>query len=233
MAPGPTHFQFQGLTYEYYRSRKARFNERKVEVPIARRAILETLEWSPRVVEVGNVMSQHTRKLQHDVVDLYDREGCPGNLIQADVADFNPGCHSADLVISVSTVEHIGFDYGEDADPDKVLRALDNMRSWLSSRGRMLVTGSLGFNPKFDEHLLEGRLGFEDVSFLARVSDQKLGVWAEIDPGAILEGGEFQPFKYRRPRGAGLPSSDVIVIGENYGDGFDYRRHRARRELSG
>ncbi len=229
MDPSPSHFYFQGQQYTYYCSRKTRFNERKVEVPIAMQAIAEALSSLHRVVEVGNVMAQHTKKLKHDVVDLYDKKGCPGIMWNEDAETWETNCRCFDLLISVSTIEHIGFDYGEPKDPGKVLRTLDNMRSWLTPRGRMFVTASLGFNPALDERLLEGRLGFQDVSFLARVSDQKAGIWEEIDPGRILEGHAFQPFQYRRPRGAGLPSSDVILIGENYGDRFDYRRHRAGR----
>jgi hypothetical protein len=78
-------------------------NERCVEIPLA----IEILDaWhEKRILEVGNVLS-HYRPVDHDVLDKYERAP---RVVNEDVLEFRPSA-PYDLIFSVSTMEHIGWD---------------------------------------------------------------------------------------------------------------------------
>ena len=78
-------------------------NERAVEIPIAQAALQDNK--NPRILEVGNV-TRHYFSSSHTVVDKYERaEG----IINADIVDYSPP-DKYDLIISISTLEHVGWD---------------------------------------------------------------------------------------------------------------------------
>ena len=145
-------------------------NERAVEIPVA----LELLARARggRVLEVGNVLAHYGHR-GHDVVDRY--EPSP-DVIAVDIVDFCPDL-PYDAIISISTLEHVGFD--EDVkDPGKPRLAVEHMFSLLAPGGRMLATVPLGYNAALDRDLLADGLGFDELRFLKRVS--RLGRWREV-----------------------------------------------------
>ena len=119
---------------------------------------------SARVLEVGNVLS-HYFPTRHDVIDKYER--APG-VQNVDVADFQPvGVY--DLIVSISTLEHVGFNE-KPLEPEKPLRAIRLLRRCLSPRGRLVITVPVGFNPHVDRMLEDGRIPRDDALCLERVS---------------------------------------------------------------
>jgi SAM-dependent methyltransferase len=154
-------FTLDGRDYRYCWDRTGTWrSERAVELPVA---IAAAQEADPdRTLEVGNVLRRYT-DLQHAVIDRY--EAAPG-VQNADAETFDGGPY--DLIVSVSTIEHIGFDELP-RDPGKVFRAVENLRGRLAPGGRMLATVPLGYNRDLDDALTGGALSAE-VSYLMRRS---------------------------------------------------------------
>lgn len=179
-------FTFRNRTYPYFSNLyKMTWNtERAVEIPIARAAI----EAHPagRILEVGNVLS-HYFPVGHEVVDKYEQ--APGVLNQ-DVVAFQPD-HRYDLIVSISTLEHVGWDEAE-REPQKTLRAVAHLRSLLAPGGQLLITFPVGYNPWLDAFFWEDRLPFDEITCLQRVTRDNR--WAEVEREALRGTSYNAPF---------------------------------------
>lgn len=164
-------FWYDGTEYEIMRHRYCYtwLNERAVEVRLGL-SVLDAAGGG-RVLEVGNVLS-HFREVDHTVVDKYEQ--APG-VHNVDVVDLDlPDRY--DLIISISTLEHVGFDE-EPKDPGKPARAVARLTELLAPGGRLWCTVPPGYNPSLDADLQAGRLGFTRLTALR--SDRS-GKWTEI-----------------------------------------------------
>jgi SAM-dependent methyltransferase len=169
-------FEFDGRRYRYFRHpyNVTWTNERAVEIPIVTEALRAAS--GARVLEVGNVLG-HYLSSDHAVVDKYE----PGpRVLNVDVLDFQPTEHY-DLILSVSTLEHVGWD-DEERDPAKIPRAVGHLRSLLAPGGRAIVTVPLGYNPHLDQLLRDGALEFGSEHWLLRVSRSE---WREVARGSL------------------------------------------------
>lgn len=188
-------FTFNGRDYHYfyYPYNLAWRNERAVEVPIA----LGFLEAHRRqaILEVGNVLS-HYLEIDHDILDKY--ETAPG-VINEDAVDFETD-RKYDLIISISTLEHIGWDETP-RHAEKTLAAVNNMVGLLASRGELVATAPLGLNLEFDRLLETGKLPFDDVYALRRVGGTN--EWEQDDLESVL-GAEYVRRSFR---------ADAIIVG--------------------
>jgi len=137
--------------------------ERMVEVPIVK-SLLEAAS-GKRILEVGNVLG-HYFPISHDVVDKYEQ----GTRVQnVDILQFRAD-KPFDLVVSISTFEHIGFD--DDAvgsSGEKIMQAVRHCRNLLAADGRLVITVPTGYNPDLDDLLATGNLGAERLDCLKRV----------------------------------------------------------------
>ncbi len=179
-------FRFAGRRYRYLRHphNDASNNERTVEVPIAARFL--DRHRGGRVLELGNVLGYYERPW-HEVLDKYERAPW---VLNGDVGEFVPDGRY-DAVVSVSTLEHVGFD--EDVrDADKPVRALERMVSWLNPGGRCLVTVPLGYNASFDERLWSGVLRFDELRFMRRMS--RANRWREAAAEDVRDVRYGEPF---------------------------------------
>lgn len=158
-------------------------NERAVEVPVVWDLVRE--RGGGRVLEVGNVLA-HYFPVRHTVVDKFER--APG-VLNADAADFD-GDQRYDLIVSISTLEHVGFDE-EPREPAKPARAVANLRRLLAPGGLLCVTLPLGYNPHLDALLEQGAFGWTRQLLLRRVS--RANRWAEA------EWAEVRGCRYDRP----------------------------------
>lgn len=192
---GPRTFVLDGTAYRYFyhRYNTTWRNERIVEIPVAQRAV-EAAK-GRRILEVGNVLAHYYRGT-HDILDKYER--APG-VVNADVVDFRPG-KEYDLIVSVSTIEHVGFDE-EPRDSTKTLRAVEHLKTLLAPGGTMLVTVPLGYNPDLDALLREGRFPFTKIRTLKRVSADNR--WQEV------AWDEVKDARY----GAPFPAANAVLIG--------------------
>lgn len=165
-------FTLGGRGYPYLRHRylDTASSERAVELPVAL-ALLHEAQAAParRVLEVGDVLTHHAWS-DHLVVDLYGRR--PG-VVNEDIASFTGG--PFDLVLSVSTVEHIGWDESP-RDVDKAARAVGHMVSLLAPGGEMLVTIPVGYHRFLDDAVTDGRLNPTRIAWLVRTGVRR---WTE------------------------------------------------------
>lgn len=188
-------FRFQGRNYQYFchRYNFTWMNERAVEVPVIWEMVKKY--HGKKILEVGNVLS-HYFSFSHDILDKYEKgEG----VINQDIVGFKPA-GKYDLIVSISTLEHVGWDENP-RDPGKVLRAVENLRNCLVSKGKMIITLPLGYNPPMDELLGERGIPFSQQYFLKRISrDNK---WKEVEWKDVCGAKFSDPF----------PNANGLVIG--------------------
>lgn len=140
---------------------------REVEIPI----ILGYLKKSKiDILEVGNVLS-HYLKTNHNILDKYEKAA---KLINEDAATFKTK-RKYDLIISISTIEHIGWDEIP-RKPEKVLETIKNLESNLKEGGILIFTVPMGYNLYLDKQILQDKIEFLDKTFIQR----EKGKWKEI-----------------------------------------------------
>jgi len=184
-------FTFQGKTYNYfYDSYNVTWkNERSVEVPIIWNLVQENSD--KKILEIGNVL-RHYLPCHHDVVDL--SEEYPG-VINKDIIDFRPA-EKYDLIISISTFEHIGCWDNEPREPEKLLKAIQNVvENVLAYGGKLVITIPLGQNTDMERFLTSGEISFTHLGCLnqvpPRTNEWKEVEWAEIYGKEFNSDGEW------------------------------------------
>jgi hypothetical protein len=190
-------FSFGGKEYGYfYHPYNGTWsNERCVEIPIALAAVREAQSASKSVLEVGNVLS-HYFPVRHDVVDKYEK--APG-VQNEDIVSYSPG-RTYDLIVSISTLEHVGFDE-EKRDHGKALLAFRKLGKLCSPGGSVLVTFAMGYNPGIDSLALQGGAPGFSWSFMKRDARSS---WRECLPA------EAAGSRYGTP----YPFANALAVGE-------------------
>ena len=158
-----------GQFYHIYNRTVA--SERIVEIPIAKKILDDHI--GKEILEVGNVMP-HYYKIEHDVLDKYEKAR---GVINEDVISFNPK-KKYDLIMSVSTLEHVGFSYGENKDTDKFLKGVNNLKKSLKPNGLLFATFPLYLTPGIDRLFKANKMPFEEEYFMKRIS--YLNEWRQI-----------------------------------------------------
>jgi SAM-dependent methyltransferase len=171
-------FTFDGREYRflYHRHGFTWLNERAVEVPIAARALAEA--GGARVLEVGNVLA-HYGHGEHRIVDKYER--APG-VLNIDVLDYEPD-EPFDLIVSVSTLEHVGWDETV-REPSRAERSVQALARNLRPGGTLLVTLPVGYNAVLDEAIRAGRVSFSTLRALRRTGRT---AWEEASPAEVWD----------------------------------------------
>lgn len=191
------YFKNQPHFYLHHVYNNAWRSERSVEVPIIFHLVQRAV--GRNVLEVGNVLRNYYKGLTHDVLDKYERgEG----IINEDVADFRP-TRLYDLIVSISTMEHVGWDETP-KDPEKIRKSLARLREYLTPGGQIIVTMPLGYNRNLDNDLREGRLRFDEQSFLKRVSAEN--DWREASHEEVKDAIYGHPFLF----------ANAIIVGRLY-----------------
>ncbi len=189
-------FQNKRFRYFYGVYNNTWKNERAVEIPVLRHMLKQYDNTD--ILEVGNVLG-HYFTVNHTVVDKYEKGP---RIINEDIVDFHPG-RKYSLIFSISTMEHVGYDENV-KDGLKILRGINNMKSLLKDKGKIVLTFPLGYNPSLDQLVKNGNIGFSQVYYLKRLSQNNR--WAEGTRHDI------QNAKYRSP----FPGGNVLVIGVIY-----------------
>ena len=163
-------FRNERFSYFYHPDNFTWDNERAVEIPV----ILKKLESykGGKILEFGNVLS-HYVPVTWDVLDKFEKGD---RIIIQDVVDFKP-LDKYDLIISISTLEHVGFD-DDILDPNRITEAISNLKhNCLKLDGRMIFTMPLGYNVYMDNLLFQDKLGFDDKYYVKRISGKE---WIEV-----------------------------------------------------
>jgi SAM-dependent methyltransferase len=120
----------------------------------------------------------HYAPLRHPVIDKYEHAQGVRNV---DAASFRDSARY-DLIVSVSTLEHIGWDETPRA-PERLALAVANLADHLAPGGRLLATMPLGYNRDLDALLISGALPFSRCCYLLRtgMSRWREAEWAEVE----------------------------------------------------
>jgi hypothetical protein len=154
-------------TYNYF----SHPYERAVELPIA----FEFIKTGKNILEVGNVFHHYPLQIMdRDIVDKYEKAR---GIINTDILEFKPN-RKYDRIVSISTIEHIGYDELGIPDPDKPMKAINHMKTLLVENGSMLVTMPIGYNPAIDKMVFGENTPFEQQYYLKRVS--KDNRWEQV-----------------------------------------------------
>jgi SAM-dependent methyltransferase len=182
-------FRYKGqeISYLYHRYNMTWASERCVEVPIGRWWISQT---DPqKALEVGNVLS-HYEAVGHQVLDKFEK--APG-VINEDILTFKPATRYQ-LILSISTFEHIGFDdEAEGSSADKILAAIEACRRLLAPDGKLVITIPVNYNPELDELIAQERLPSSARTFLHRTGYTD---WQETDQATALRALYTKPYPY-------------------------------------
>lgn len=187
LPPGTFSFDGERLPYFYHTYNMTWVNERAIEIPIAMKYLAAA--HGRRVLEIGNVLS-HYRPINHTILDKY--ETGPG-ILNSDILDYRPSA-LYDLILSISTFEHIGFD--DDATTSsgaKICAAIQHARSLLAENGMLVLTVPIGYNPDLDQLLRNDQLGARRELYLRRTAVRE---WAEATKDAALQCQFKRPFPY-------------------------------------
>jgi hypothetical protein len=147
------------------------------------------------ILEVGNVLSNYFN-MKHDIVDKYEMID---DVIQQDIVDYSP-IKTYELIVSISTIEHIGFDENI-KEPDKVIKAIENLKSLLEPKGKIIVSFPMGYNTYLDNLYMQNIFLFQHRFCLKRIS--RLNFWKEVPLSKIVNP------KYDYP----YPSGNWVVFG--------------------
>lgn len=159
-------FEFNGrsLNCFYHRYNMTWAGERCIEIPIAK----SYLDQFPgkRVLEVGNVLS-HYFPVDHDILDKFEKR--PG-IINEDIIGFAPA-KQYELILSISTFEHIGFDdEAEESSRQKIQSAIAACKTrLLAPGGKLVVTVPVGYNPELDQMMERGELSASAEFYMRRM----------------------------------------------------------------
>lgn len=166
-------FTYRGERYKYFYHLYNRTvaGERVIEIPIAKK-LLGRYE-GKNILEVGNVLS-HYFPITHTVLDKYERSP---RVINKDVASVKLKS-KFDLIISISTMEHVGYSYGEQKDPNKFSKGIANLKRHLKNNGVLFVTFPLYINPGIDRLFRNNRMPFDHGFYMKRTSF--LNEWKQV-----------------------------------------------------
>lgn len=175
-AGAKVNFTWNGQTLGYFDhpyNSTAR-NMRRVEIPIARWFIARC---QGLILEVGNVLA-HYEHVPWPVVDIREH-----GAINADVMRWKPD-FPVDLLISISTIEHIGFGkFAKTTAAVKPSDVLKRFRSFLSKGGQAVMTAPTGYNRVLDDELRAGTLGADRMWFMRLAGDNE---WQECTMDVAL-----------------------------------------------
>jgi hypothetical protein len=142
-----------------------------------------------KILEIGAVLPHYLQR-DWDVIDKYETfEG----ITNEDVTEFRPR-RKYNLIMSISTLEHVGFDE-EIKEPNKIVLALHNLReNCLNKNGVILVTLPLGYNKHMDELLYNGELNFDESYYFKRINAKN--EWVETCKNDVVETGYNKPYLF-------------------------------------
>jgi len=140
-------FLFNGKQYKYFYHKYNRTwqNERAIEIPLIVEFINENYKKnSGKILEIGNVLSHYYKNFKKTTIDKYEKDE---NVLNLDILELY-AIDKFDLIISISTFEHIGEIFKDDNfyyDYSKVIYAIKHLKeNLLEIDGKALITIPIG-----------------------------------------------------------------------------------------
>jgi hypothetical protein len=189
-------FEFNGNNFKYFHHpyNVTWETERAIEIPIIKKYIDRYK--NKQILELGNVIS-HYYSIDHDIIDKYEIKP---EIINKDILNYQTD-KTYDLIFSISTLEHIGYDE-EPRAPIKPLTTIRKLKSLKKSDGKIVITFPIGYNPYLDLLVKYKKIPFDKLFFLKRIS--KDNRWEQVNSlGDIIDLEFGEPF----------PNANGLVIG--------------------
>ncbi|MBD3252335.1 hypothetical protein GF386_01240 [Candidatus Pacearchaeota archaeon] len=123
-------------------------------------------------MEFGNVLS-HYFNTEHDIIDKYERGD---KIINEDIVDFYPN-KKYDLIISISTLEHVGWDE-KPKKPEKISDAIKRLKNILNKNGKIVFTIPMGENPYLENLIINKKIKTSELYFIKKISED---TWKQVD----------------------------------------------------
>lgn len=182
-------FRFRNKEYNYFHHpyNKTWINPRAVEIPVAWHYAKQVPD--EQILEVGNVLNYYF-PMSHTVIDKYENTD---NVNNVDVIEYQSD-KTYELVLCISTLEHIGYDHGESVVPEKPIQAVKKMQNWVANDGLLLVTIPYGYNPHIDAALEKEQLGFTETYHLCCQS--RWNEWEECTWNEVKNTEWGEPYEY-------------------------------------
>jgi len=172
----PKHFFFNGKKIQYENSfyNTSFFNERTVEIPMVKEIISSYKR--NNFLEIGNVLQHYNYPESRVIVDKYE---VSQNVINEDIETYSTQT-KFNLIVSISTLEHVGLDEGEMVtDKDKLQRCILNIsNNLLDKEGVLIVTLPVNYNENVDKFIRENSL-FQEKFFMKKDS-LLLNTWKKV-----------------------------------------------------
>jgi hypothetical protein len=172
----PKHFFFNGKKIQYENSfyNTSFFNERTVEIPMIKEIISSYKR--NNFLEIGNVLQHYNYPESRVIVDKYE---VSQNVINEDIETYSTQT-KFNLIVSISTLEHVGLDEGEMLpDKDKLQRCILNIsNNLLAKEGVLIVTLPVNYNENVDKFIRENTI-FQEKFFMKKDS-LLLNTWKKV-----------------------------------------------------
>jgi len=172
----PKHFFFNGKKIQYENSfyNTSFFNERTVEIPMIKEIISSYKR--NNFLEIGNVLQHYNYPESRVIVDKYE---VSQNVINEDIETYSTQT-KFNLIVSISTLEHVGLDEGEMVtDKDKLQRCILNIsNNLLDKEGVLIVTLPVNYNENVDKFIRENTI-FQEKFFMKKDS-LLLNTWKKV-----------------------------------------------------
>lgn len=184
---GTFSFENERLPYFYHTYNSTWVNERAIEIPIAMKYLAGAR--NGQVLEIGNVLS-HYHPVQHTILDKYETGP---RVLSCDILESRPdGLY--DLILSISTFEHIGFDDDSATSSGaKIAAAIEHTRTLLAPDGMLVLTVPIGYNPDLDQMVRNGQLDAQRELYFRRTGMRE---WTAASKESALQCYFSRPFPY-------------------------------------
>ena len=176
-------FDNKPFSYFYHPYNKTWKNERAIEIPIALSYLKEFK--GKKILEIGNVLS-HYVKTKHLILDKFE---ISSKVINQDVINFKSSI-KFDLIISISTFEHIGID-DSIYNPKNSIKGIINIKNnCLSKDGVFLISFPVNYNPALTK-LLEGNIFNYKIYCFKKINNKNLWKQCSFE--------EIKDYKHQQP----------------------------------
>jgi hypothetical protein len=144
-------------------------NERTIEIPFVLHLLKKYIKLfsNLNILEIGNTLIHYENKnniIKRKILDKY--EVYP-NVINLDLEDYK-STKKFNIIFSISTLEHIGSDYGENRNDSKFKKSISKCIELLDQDGFLIITLPIYYRNVVDDFIFENNMFLEKHFFLRK-----------------------------------------------------------------